>query len=102
MSNTTRQKKIPAFQDVEIIGFHNTRESRDGNEIQDYLDLNSVASNQLVNTSYADEGMIVQNNGNKDDFGRWGEIDDPGSKKEKAASKRESSSKSKIKAGKQK
>ena len=46
--------------------------------------------------------MIVQNNGNKDDFGGWGQMDDAGSKKEKADSKRESSSKSKIKAGKQK
>ena len=61
-----------------------------------------MASNQLVNSSYAEEVMIVQNNGNKDDFGGWGEMDDAGSKKEKADSKRESSSKSKIKAGKQK
>ena len=45
MSNTTRQKKGPPKQDIEIVGFKDTPVSRGDNEIQDYLDLNSVATN---------------------------------------------------------
>jgi hypothetical protein len=52
------------------------------NQNQEYLDLTSFASNQLVNSSYTEDVMMVQVSNKVSDFGGWGGMDDVNSKKE--------------------